>query len=268
MVPPVMVLHAVLDLGRIARHVESGVEGVPVAAPWLMSEVAKALTPQRRLTNMWVLVGISGGREETSHASSVFLSCFCFSLFSGGYCQELPLLCHTIAKLASKCGRARGPRRSSSSVVRLWVGAVRPRLFQRSRRRCHQLHSPRRRQRRPPHHRQPHLLLHLAQLIHSTALSMQRILGQLIRKSGAAGFIIAAAHRPLRPSRFFHRCSRFFNQCSRLFRRCSRHCRHDLQIPTIATTVLPTGRPDGLSGKRSGAAGSMARVVLTRVVGV
>jgi len=36
MVPPVMVLHAVLDLGRIARHVESGVEGVPVAAAWLM----------------------------------------------------------------------------------------------------------------------------------------------------------------------------------------------------------------------------------------
>merc|ERR1719278_1650586 len=125
-------------------------EGVPVVAPWLTSEVAKAATPQRRLTSMWVPVVISGGREETSHASSVFLSCFCLSLFSGGYCQGLPLLCHGTAQFLEVtwntmlCGR----RRRRTTAVKWLAGAARPQLCQRLRRQFRQLLSQ---------HRHPHL---------------------------------------------------------------------------------------------------------------
>jgi len=63
---------ALLRRGRIAPLAASTVEGVPVAAPCPMSEVAKVVTPRRRIINMSGSVEISGGREETSHASSVF----------------------------------------------------------------------------------------------------------------------------------------------------------------------------------------------------
>jgi len=78
---------------------------------------------------------------------------------------------------------------------------------------------------------------------------MRKTLGQPTRSSGAAESTIRDVHP----------------QCHRSFRSCrlySLHCHRPLLIPTIAPMGLRIGRLDGACRRRSGVAGSTAKVAL------
>lgn len=156
-----------------------------------------------------------------------------------GYSVGLDRLSCSIATLGFCSGSRCGPKSRMSIAARRLAGDA-PRLSLRLP--SHQpRHSGRCRHRRhqPRRHRQ------IAQPIRSTVPSTQRTRGQIPRKSGVA--MCTTAVVCCHPSRF----------------RCLRCLRH-LQIPTIAQTVLQTGRPAGVWARRVGAAKCMAKVAPAR----
>jgi len=142
-----------------------------------------------------------------------------------------------------------GLRRRRTIAVRLWAGAARLQLCQRQHRRFRQRHSQRRRPRRRPRHRrrchpqrrQQRRQHQLDPLIHTIALLGNTSLGKAPNSNGAAGSTIPAG---------------------------SRHSHQPPQTPTIARTGSRIGRPGGLSPRRNGAAGCMARAARIRAVDV
>jgi len=122
----------------------------------------------------------------------------------------------------------------------------RRRHSQRLRQQCHRHHSRHRRLRLRRPWRRRHPLLPRALSIHSTVQSVPRTRGQRTKKGGAAEFITEDALRLFLRQRQF----RF---------------RSSLQIHSIALLVSRTGRPVGRWPKRSGVAGSMAKVAITAV---
>jgi len=174
--------------------------------------------------------------------------------------------------LVSRCGKQHGPRHSRISAAVPWTGVASlhglTQLCQNPRSQFHRPHSPHhhphRRLHHRPHHRahcHPRVRYHQGQWTHSIAQWMQKTLGQLTRKSGAAESTTADAHPQRR--RRLDRCP-FSQSCHQ----------HQWSPPaqrthTIVLMDLRIGRQDGVCRKRSGAAGFMARVAPVKLqVGV